>query len=129
MDTFEGAQSAIKKLQNSVLDEHSLKLSLAQKGSTIEDHVNQQKKSKLLKARKEQSELAQTENEEAKSNKLMVKNLAFECTADDVRELFKTYGSLRKVRLPKKVGSQNHRGFGFVEFGSSEEALTAFKSL
>jgi len=35
----------------------------------------------------------------------MVKNLAFECTADDVRELFKSYGALKKVRLPKKVGS------------------------
>ena len=59
----------------------------------------------------------------------MVKNLAFESTADDVRELFKSFGSLRKVRLPKKVGSQNHRGFGFVEFTSAEEAHSAFKQL
>jgi len=42
--------------------------------------------------------------------------LAFECTPEDVKELFKEFGSIRKVRLPKKVGSQNHRGFGFVEF-------------
>jgi multiple RNA-binding domain-containing protein 1 len=66
-------------------------------------------------------------NESAKSNKLLVKNLAFEATADDVRELFKQYGSLKKVRLPKKVNSTNHRGFGFVEFISPDEALSAFK--
>ena len=69
------------------------------------------------------------ENEEAKSNKLLVKNLAFECTPDDVKELFKQYGSIRKVRMPKKVGQQNHRGFGFVEFTSPEEAMQAFKQL
>ena len=63
------------------------------------------------------------------SNKLLVKNLAFEATADDIRELFKQYGALKKVRLPKKVNSQNHRGFGFVEFTNSEQAKKAFKAL
>jgi len=57
-----------------------------------------------------------------KSNKLLVKNLAFEATPNDVRELFSQYGALKKVRLPKKVNSQNHRGFGFVEFANAEEA-------
>lgn len=59
----------------------------------------------------------------------MVKNLAFEATQDDVKELFKQFASVRKVRLPKKVGSNNHRGFGFVEFTSAEEAESAFKQL
>lgn len=43
----------------------------------------------MLKKRAAETELGQLENEEAKSNKLMVKNLAFEATADDVKELFK----------------------------------------
>jgi multiple RNA-binding domain-containing protein 1 len=49
---------------------------------------------------------------------LLVKNLAWECTADEVREMFKPYGSLK-----------NHRGFGFVEFLTKEEARQAFKAL
>lgn len=56
----------------------------------------------------------------------MLKNLAFEATESDIKELFKTYGALRKVRMPKKVNSNSHRGFGFVEFVSSEEAKNAF---
>jgi len=40
-----------------MLDEHSLKLSLAQKQSSIEDQENLAKKNKLLKARKNQTEL------------------------------------------------------------------------
>ena len=59
----------------------------------------------------------------------MVKNLAFECTVDEIKELFKPYGTLKKVRLPKKVNSQNHRGFGFVEYASKDEALQAKKNL
>jgi len=43
--------------------------------------------------------------------------------------MFKPYGSVKKVRLPKKANSANHRGFGFVEFSTKEEARQAFKSL
>ena len=51
----------------------------------------------------------------------MVRNLAFQATRNDVREIFKHYGSLKSVRLPKKMNGQ-HRGFGFVEFDTGEEA-------
>ena len=105
MDTVEAAERAIKKLQSFMLEDHCLKLSLAQRAQSLDDMENDAKKGKLLKKRKNQTELGTLNNEEAKSNKLMVKNLAFESTADDVRELFKQFGSLRKVRLPKKVGS------------------------
>jgi multiple RNA-binding domain-containing protein 1 len=63
------------------------------------------------------------------SEKLMVRNLAWECTPNEVRELFKPYGSIKKVRLPKKANSANHRGFGFVEFVTKEEGRQAFKAL
>jgi RNA recognition motif-containing protein len=46
-------------------------------------------KDKLLKKRKDQNEMSIAENDDASSNKLLVKNLAFEATASDVRELFK----------------------------------------
>ena len=52
METVEAAQRAIKKLQNFTLDDHSLKLSLAQKPGSIEDEVNEIKKNKLLGKRK-----------------------------------------------------------------------------
>lgn len=55
--------------------------------------------------------------------------MAFEATANDIKELFKPFGAVKKVRLPKKVNSTNHRGFGFVEFVSKEQAGAAFKSL
>jgi multiple RNA-binding domain-containing protein 1 len=110
-----------------LLDEHSLKLSIS-KRDAVKDKKT--KDDKLLTKRKEKSEMATVDiEEELISNKLTVKNLAFEATENDIKELFKTYGALRKVRLPKKVNSKSHRGFGFVEFVSSEEAKNAFKNL
>ena len=76
-----------------------------------------------MKKRKAEDTNDIADNEQAQSNKLLVKNLAFEATATDIRELFKQHGALKKVRLPKKVNSQNHRGFGFVEFTNTEQAL------
>jgi multiple RNA-binding domain-containing protein 1 len=95
----------------------------------VSEAETKKKKEKLLKKRKASTDLGKTENEDMQSNKLIVKNLAFESTANDIRELFKSYGALKKVRLPKKVNSSSHRGFGFVEFVSSEEAKNAFTHL
>jgi len=50
---------------------------------------------------------------EALSTKLVVRNLAFQATKNDVRELFKHFGSIKNIRLPKKMDGK-HRGFGFV---------------
>ena len=112
-------------MQNFLVHDHAIKLSLSTKAVTAQEKESQ--KSKVLKKRTHGE--ADAEDEEAATNKLMVKNLAFECTPEEVKELFKPYGTLKKVRLPKKVNSQNHRGFGFVEFLSKEEAKQAFKAL
>ena len=47
--------------------------------------------------------------------KLVARNVAFEATEREVREVFRTFGELKSVRLPKKV-TGSHRGFAFVEF-------------
>ena len=96
----------------------------------ITAHEEQKKKEKVLKKRTHAETIeSKVDADEAISTKLMVKNLAFECTPDEVREMFKPYGTIKKVRLPKKANSANHRGFGFVEFLTKEEAKQAFKAL
>ena len=128
MDSKESAQKAVKRLQNFMLDDHALKLSLVEKAITEAETT--QKTEKLLKKRKHaESANAQVDDDEALSEKLLVKNLAFEATPEEIRELFMPYGHIKQVRLPKKVNSKNHRGFGFVEFATKEEARLAFKEL
>ena len=104
-------------------------MSLSEKN--ISQAQEKEDKERLLGKRKraEKAEEAEIENEQVQSEKLLVKNLAFETTADEIRELFMQYGHIKKVRLPSKVNSNHHRGFGFVEFATKDEAKHAFKEL
>jgi multiple RNA-binding domain-containing protein 1 len=69
--------------------------------------------------------------------KLIVKNLPFEATEADLRELFAAFTEVKAVRVPKKLHqfgtaahrTNNHRGFGFVEFLTAQEARNALKAL
>ena len=62
------------------------------------------------------------------SCKIICRNVPFEANEKEIRDIFKTFGTLKGVRLPKKV-TGSHRGFAFVEFLSKEEAKKAFESL
>ena len=63
-----------------------------------------------------------------KNTKLVVRNIAFETSRKDLRQLFSAFGELKQVRLPKKFTGGN-RGFAFIEFASHREAVNAFEAL
>ena len=52
---------------------------------------------------------------------------SFEASQREIEDVFKTFGQLKAVRLPKKV-TGSHRGFAFVEFHTAEEAKKAFEA-
>ncbi|KAM3147304.1 hypothetical protein pb186bvf_000555 [Paramecium bursaria] len=103
------AQKAIKQLQNVVLENHSLQLSMSRP----------QKKAQTEKKQREEVE---------PTNKIVVRNVPFEANAQELRKLVKQYGEVKKLRLPKKLDG-NHKGFAFVEFVNVEEAQNAYDSL
>eukprot|EP01022_Parablepharisma_sp_SALTPOND_P000849 TRINITY_DN105141_c1_g1_i1.p1 TRINITY_DN105141_c1_g1~~TRINITY_DN105141_c1_g1_i1.p1 ORF type:complete len:883 (-),score=168.68 TRINITY_DN105141_c1_g1_i1:5214-7862(-) len=121
--TEEAALDAIKSLQNVIIDEHSLKLSISKKKLA-------EKQVKEMRAKLKRKVLAEVDNPEAehKTGKLLVKNLAFEATKKDIRQLFGSFGQIKKLRIPKKFDG-SHRGFCFVEFYTKEDAKGAFKAL
>jgi multiple RNA-binding domain-containing protein 1 len=63
-----------------------------------------------------------------KRTKLLVRNLAFQATIREVRELFGSFGKVKTVRIPKKFDG-SHRGFAFVEFLTAQEAASAYEAL
>ncbi|NXV45520.1 RBM19 protein, partial [Uria aalge] len=65
-----------------------------------------------------------------KTSKILVRNIPFQATIREIRELFSTFGELKTVRLPKKMaGTGSHRGFGFVDFLTKQDAKKAFNAL
>jgi multiple RNA-binding domain-containing protein 1 len=112
------AHDALRKLQNVEVDGHRLQLKLSQRGESAPTTETATGKRKT----------AAPEVSLAPSTKILVKNLAFEAGPKDLRQLFSTFGQVKSVRMPKKFDG-THRGFGFVELVTKQEALNAYKAL
>ncbi|KAG9316576.1 hypothetical protein JVU11DRAFT_2629 [Chiua virens] len=123
--TVEGAKKAIKGMQGFTLDGHALHVTFAGRGE--EDTSKEQTTAK------------------SRTTKMIVKNVPFEATKKDIRELFgcvssfslcerdahglrSAHGQLKSVRLPKRFDARS-RGFGFLEFVTRREAENAYTAL
>ncbi|KAF8412655.1 hypothetical protein HHK36_000623 [Tetracentron sinense] len=107
LDSAETAASVCRDLQGTVLDGHALIL-------------------QLCHAKKDEQMVKKVENDRS-STKLIVRNVAFEATEKDLRQLFSSFGQIKRLRLPMKFG--NHRGFAFVEYVTKQEAQNALQAL
>ena len=63
------------------------------------------------------------------SDTLFVANLSFDCSSDDVGDAFGKFGSVLSVRLPTDRDSGQPKGYGYVQFGSVDEATTALEGM
>ncbi|KAG0699594.1 hypothetical protein DFH29DRAFT_935916 [Suillus ampliporus] len=106
--TTEDARKAMKSMQGFILDGHALHVKFAGRGT--EDEPKDKTVAKST------------------STKMIVKNVPFEATKKDIRELFSAHGHLKSVRLPKKFDSRS-RGFAFLEFLTRHEAENAYAAL
>jgi multiple RNA-binding domain-containing protein 1 len=106
----DSCREVLKSLQGTILDGHALEISPSSS--------NQQASSSPALAK----------DKPKQPTKLIVRNVPFQATRKELLVLFGSFGQLKKVRLPKKFDG-SHRGFAFVEFLTSKDALSAFKSL
>ncbi|XP_025745502.1 probable RNA-binding protein 19 isoform X1 [Callorhinus ursinus] len=110
----EQAKKALKQLQGHVVDSHKLEVRISERAT----------EPALTSTRKKQVPRKQT------TSKILVRNIPFQADSREIRELFSTFGELKTVRLPKKMtGTGTHRGFGFVDFLTKQDAKRAFHAL
>jgi len=106
------AMEAIKQAQNSALDGHHVELKISNRVTL-----------KNTTARK-----LQEEKRKQPSTKIIVRNIPFEAKLQELQQLFSVFGELKSVRVPKKLRG-THRGFGFVDFMTKDDAKRAFSAL
>ncbi|EMD35195.1 hypothetical protein CERSUDRAFT_116663 [Gelatoporia subvermispora B] len=106
--TKDDAKRGAKALEGTVLDGHALSVKWAGRGT--EDDAKAEDAVK------------------AKGTKMIVKNVPFEATKKDIRELFSAHAQLKSVRLPRKF-DHRARGFAFLEFTTHAEAARAYATL
>ncbi|KAM8961985.1 putative RNA-binding protein 19 isoform 2-T2 [Pelodytes ibericus] len=110
----EEAQKALRQLQHCTVDGHQMEIKLSERATR---QVTTTERNKQI-SKKQQS------------SKILVRNVPFQATVREIRELFSTFGELKTVRLPRKVaGTGAHRGFGFVDFVTKQDAKRAFNAL
>ncbi|CAE6087406.1 unnamed protein product [Arabidopsis arenosa] len=107
-DSVETATSVYRDLQGTILDEHKLILSFS--------------------ANKRSVTVGKDSDKDTDLPTLHVKNVAFEATEKELRQLFSPFGQIKRVDLPMK-NIRQHAGYGFIEFGTKQEALNAKKAL
>ncbi|GAA5902951.1 hypothetical protein JCM5296_004500 [Sporobolomyces johnsonii] len=108
--TTNDAASAKTARQDHVLDGHQLDIRFAQRGAAPSDQAGT------------------TSRARETTTKLLVKNVPFEATRKELRQLFSAYGQLKSVRLPRKMDNTT-RGFAFLDFASRRDAEAAFAAL
>ena len=111
--TAKDAQTALKIMDGEVVEGHKLQVRASHKGADAAEERRRQDQEK--------------KNSSAKT-KIIIKNLPFEASKKDVRALFGAYGTLRSVRVPKKMDSAA-RGFAFADFVTAREAQNAIEAL
>ncbi|KAI0656208.1 hypothetical protein C8Q70DRAFT_1012681 [Cubamyces menziesii] len=109
--TVEGAKRGLKSIDGMVLDGHKLVAKWAGRGADGEAEG-----------------AADKEKVKARTTKMIVKNVPFEATKKDIRELFGAHAQLKSVRLPRKFDHRT-RGFAFLEFTTRHEAERAYATL
>ncbi|MDB9310485.1 RNA-binding protein [Aphanizomenon sp. CS-733/32] len=60
---------------------------------------------------------------------IYVGNLSYEVTQDGLSEIFREYGTVKRVQLPTDRETGKVRGFGFVEMESDAEETKAIEAL
>jgi len=106
--TPDAAKNAMKSIHGFALDGHALSVKFAGRGT------EEEQKGK--------------ESVSSTTTKMIVKNVPFEATKKEIRELFGAHGQLKSVRLPKKMNSRT-RGFAFLDFVTRHEAENAYSAL
>ncbi|CAF1389336.1 unnamed protein product [Adineta steineri] len=107
---------ALKQLQHSQLQGHELELKRSERTMKSNPQTKSTKRKRQIE-------------KEQHTSKILVKNIPFQANVREIRELFRVFGELKFVRLPKKIDDEHHRGFGFVDFISKNDAKNAFEAL
>uniref|UniRef100_A0A8C8DMK4 RNA binding motif protein 28 n=1 Tax=Oryzias sinensis TaxID=183150 RepID=A0A8C8DMK4_9TELE len=111
----EDAQRALKEIKD--FDGKRLSLSLAKK------KIDDKKKAGL----NEENNTNCIKKQQLKS-RLIIRNLSFKCSEDDLKEVFEKYGTVLEAKIPLKPDGKM-RGFAFVLFKNVCGAAKALKEM
>lgn len=70
-----------------------------------------------------------SENTIAENGRIFVRNLAYACTEDDLRELMEKFGPVSEIFIPIDTQTKKSKAIAFVTFLMPEHAVNAYEQL
>lgn len=114
----EGNGEAVKdKPEDDDISENPRLQKLAQRKKLSEEHTEDVK-----------SEFDIAAEKIAKTGRLFLRNLPYNSTEEQYRELFSKYGSLDEVHLPIDSKTGKSKGFLYVQFSNHQDAVEAYEN-
>ncbi|KAI3402895.2 MRD1 [Candida oxycetoniae] len=86
----------------------------------------------------EEESLQEVENEDNSNlileklqdtGRLFIRNISYNATEDDFRNLFQTYGPLEEVHIAIDTRTGKSKGFVYIQFVNSQDAVRAYEAL
>jgi multiple RNA-binding domain-containing protein 1 len=123
--TIQGAVKMLSRINGSRLDEHVLEVKPSDKRLSVPQQSLVTVKGKNSLNHNNKTDESTNPNE---TNKLIVRNVAFQATKEELKTLFSSFGTIKTLRIPRKIGGV-HRGFAFIDFNTKQEATRAMQAL
>ena len=121
----EDAAQALEKHQGAELDGRALRIDFSegrqQKSTGANGETPQQRSNDRAKA--------YGDTPKPPSATLFVGNISFDADESMLTEVFSEHGNIKGIRLPTDRETGAPKGFGYIEFGSIDEATAAYDSL
>ncbi|XP_063304410.1 RNA-binding protein 28 [Pelobates fuscus] len=124
---LEDAQRAMKEIKS--FDGGKIEVTVAKKKLREKDKKTKKKEeTKECKPNEETNNVKKPKQMKTQHKKarLIIRNLSFKCSEDDVKKHFSTFGTVLEVNMPTKPDGKL-RGFAFVQFKNMLEASKALK--
>uniref|UniRef100_U5EZQ2 Putative rna-binding protein rrm superfamily n=1 Tax=Corethrella appendiculata TaxID=1370023 RepID=U5EZQ2_9DIPT len=118
--TRKAMELALKQMQFTEIDGRQVELSRSDRVLQTDVAASSKKKSKS------------SDDKKQTGTKILVRNVPFQANQKEIRDLFKAFGEIKTIRLPKKMTpgtAESHRGFCFVDFMTLNDAKSAFDAL
>lgn len=71
----------------------------------------------------------ETEQKLRQTGRLFIRNILYDSTEDEFRELFSQYGPLEEVHIAIDTRTSKSKGFVYVQFENPEDAVRAFRAM
>ncbi|KAK6204640.1 multiple RNA-binding domain-containing protein 1 [Scheffersomyces amazonensis] len=68
-------------------------------------------------------------NKISETGRLFIRNISYEATEGDFRSLFEKYGDLEEVHIAVDTRTGKSKGFVYVQFSKSDDAVAAYNAL